>query len=148
MGQLHGRMSPTFRCAIWSTSVLKVNAQGNSFGPGTFAMKNEWKVWRGVETPGWQAADPRVVVTQPMSSSTRNWSDDAGPLRQRRRPGERVASTDCGIGGVCTPKIAWAKLRTLAEGAAFGRQGVVEVTTYGCGSPHLLRDARVWALSR
>ena len=29
-----------------------------------------------------------------------------------------IASTDCGLGGRVHPQIAWAKLRTLSEGAA------------------------------
>jgi 5-methyltetrahydropteroyltriglutamate--homocysteine methyltransferase len=29
-----------------------------------------------------------------------------------------IASTDCGLGGRVHPDIAWAKLKTLAEGAA------------------------------
>jgi 5-methyltetrahydropteroyltriglutamate--homocysteine methyltransferase len=28
-----------------------------------------------------------------------------------------IASTDCGLGGRVHPMVAWAKLRTLAEGA-------------------------------
>jgi 5-methyltetrahydropteroyltriglutamate--homocysteine methyltransferase len=28
-----------------------------------------------------------------------------------------IASTDCGLGGRVHPQIAWAKLRSLAEGA-------------------------------
>jgi len=33
-------------------------------------------------------------------------------------PDNVVASTDCGLGGRIHPEIAWAKLRTLADGAA------------------------------
>ncbi len=29
-----------------------------------------------------------------------------------------IASTDCGLGGRVHPQIAWAKLKTLSEGAA------------------------------
>jgi 5-methyltetrahydropteroyltriglutamate--homocysteine methyltransferase len=33
-----------------------------------------------------------------------------------------VASTDCGLGGRVHPQIAWAKLDTLAKGAAIATQ--------------------------
>jgi len=47
-------------------------------------------------------------------------SDEAGHSSSRRDVGrERViASTDCGLGGRVHPQIAWAKLETLAQGAA------------------------------
>ena len=33
-----------------------------------------------------------------------------------------LAGTDCGLGGRVHPEIAWAKLRSLAEGAALATQ--------------------------
>jgi 5-methyltetrahydropteroyltriglutamate--homocysteine methyltransferase len=33
-----------------------------------------------------------------------------------------LAGTDCGLGGRVHPEIAWAKLKTLAEGAALATQ--------------------------
>jgi 5-methyltetrahydropteroyltriglutamate--homocysteine methyltransferase len=99
--------------------VLKVNAQGISFEAGNARHEHEWKVWRDVKLPDGKLLIPGVVshatnvVEHPELVADRlvRFADVVGRENV-------LASTDCGLGGRVHPDIAWAKLRTLTEGAA------------------------------
>jgi len=99
--------------------VLKVNAQGISFEAGNVRHEHEWKVWRDVKLPDGKLLIPGVVshatnvVEHPELVADRlvRFANVVGRENV-------LASTDCGLGGRIHPDIAWAKLRTLAEGAA------------------------------
>jgi 5-methyltetrahydropteroyltriglutamate--homocysteine methyltransferase len=99
--------------------MLAVNAGAYSFEAGNVRHEHEWKVWRDVKLPDDKILLPGVVshatnvVEHPELVAERI-------LRFAKLVGrERViASTDCGLGGRVHPQIAWAKLETLAQGAA------------------------------
>jgi 5-methyltetrahydropteroyltriglutamate--homocysteine methyltransferase len=99
--------------------MLKVNAQAYSFEAGNVRHEHEWKVWQEVKLPDGKLILPGVVshatnvVEHPELVADRI-------LRFAKLVGrERViASTDCGLGGRIHPDIAWAKLDSLAQGAA------------------------------
>jgi 5-methyltetrahydropteroyltriglutamate--homocysteine methyltransferase len=99
--------------------MLAVNAGAYSFEAGNVRHEHEWKVWQEVELPDDKLILPGVVshatnvVEHPELVAERI-------LRFAKLVGrERViASTDCGLGGRVHPQIAWAKLETLAQGAA------------------------------
>jgi 5-methyltetrahydropteroyltriglutamate--homocysteine methyltransferase len=99
--------------------VLKVNAQGISFEAGNVRHEHEWKVWRDVKLPDGKLLIPGVVshatnvIEHPQLVADRlvRFANVVGRENV-------LASTDCGLGGRVHPDIAWAKLRTLAEGAA------------------------------
>ena len=90
---------------------------------------HEWRVWRdrSAEIPAGLTLAPGVVDTTTnfvehpdlVAERLLRFADIVGPERV-------VASTDCGFGtfagfGAVDPEIAWAKLATLAEGAARAR---------------------------
>jgi len=99
--------------------MLAVNAGAYSFEAGNVRHEHEWKVWQDVKLPDGKLILPGVVshatnvVEHPELVADRI-------LRFANLVGrERViASTDCGLGGRIHPDIAWAKLDTLAQGAA------------------------------
>ncbi|HML09269.1 MAG TPA: cobalamin-independent methionine synthase II family protein [Stellaceae bacterium] len=99
--------------------LLAIDAGAYSFEAGNVRHEHEWKVWRDIKLPDGKLMLPGVVshatnvVEHPEVVADRI-------LRFANLVGrERViASTDCGLGGRIHPQIAWAKLETLAQGAA------------------------------
>ncbi len=99
--------------------MLAVKCQAYSFEAGNVRHEHEWTVWQDVKLPDGKLILPGVVshatnvVEHPELVAQRI-------LRFAKLVGrERViASTDCGLGGRVHPAIAWAKLETLAKGAA------------------------------
>ena len=99
--------------------MLAVNAGAYSFEAGNVRHEHEWKVWQDVKLPDGKIILPGVVshatnvVEHPELVADRilRFADLVGRERV-------IASTDCGLGGRVHPDIAWAKLETLARGAA------------------------------
>jgi 5-methyltetrahydropteroyltriglutamate--homocysteine methyltransferase len=99
--------------------VLGAKVGAISFEAGNVRHEHEWKVWEEVKLPDDKLILPGIVshatnvVEHPELVAERI-------LRFANLVGrERViASTDCGLGGRIHPQIAWAKLETLAQGAA------------------------------
>jgi 5-methyltetrahydropteroyltriglutamate--homocysteine methyltransferase len=99
--------------------MLAINAHAYSFEAGNVRHEHEWKVWQDVKLP-----DGKVILPGVVSHAT-NVVEHSELVAERilrfaNLVGrERViASTDCGLGGRVHPDIAWAKLDTLAQGAA------------------------------
>jgi 5-methyltetrahydropteroyltriglutamate--homocysteine methyltransferase len=99
--------------------MLAANCQGYSFEAGNVRHEHEWTVWEEVKLP-----DGKVILPGVVSHAT-NVVEHPELVAQRilrfaKNVGrERViASTDCGLGGRVHPMIAWAKLESLAQGAA------------------------------
>jgi 5-methyltetrahydropteroyltriglutamate--homocysteine methyltransferase len=99
--------------------MLQIKAGAYSFEAANARHEHEWSVWLDVKLPDDKLILPGVVshatnvVEHPELVAERI-------LRFARLVGrERViASTDCGLGGRIHPDIAWAKLETMAQGAA------------------------------
>ena len=100
-------------------SMLKINAGAYSFEAGNVRHEHEWAVWKDTKLP-----DDRIILPGVVSHTTNVVEH---PELVAERIGrftslvgrERViASTDCGLGGRVHHDIAWAKLETLAQGAA------------------------------
>jgi len=99
--------------------MLKIDCGAYSFEAGNVRHEHEWKVWRDVKLPDDKLILPGVVshatnvVEHPELVADRitRFADLVGRERV-------IASTDCGLGGRIHPDIAWAKLETLAQGAA------------------------------
>jgi 5-methyltetrahydropteroyltriglutamate--homocysteine methyltransferase len=99
--------------------MLAIDAGAYSFEAGNVRHEHEWKVWQDVKLPDGKLILPGVVshatnvVEHPELVADRI-------LRFANLVGrERViASTDCGLGGRIHHQLAWAKLETLAQGAA------------------------------
>ena len=99
--------------------MLAVDCRAYSFEAGNVRHEHEWKVWQEVKLP-----DDRLILPGVVSLAT-NVVEHPELVAERilrfaNLVGrERViAATDCGLGGRVHPQIAWAKLETLAQGAA------------------------------
>lgn len=99
--------------------MLAIDVQAYSFEAGNVRHEHEWKVWQEVKLPDDKLILPGVVshatnvVEHPELVAERilRFANVVGRERV-------IASTDCGLGGRVHPQIAWAKLETLAKGAA------------------------------
>jgi 5-methyltetrahydropteroyltriglutamate--homocysteine methyltransferase len=99
--------------------MLAIDAQAYSFEAGNVRHEHEWRVWQDVKLPAGKLLIPGVVshatnvVEHPDLVADRI-------VRFAKLVGREnvLAGTDCGLGGRVHPEIAWAKLKTLAEGAA------------------------------
>ena len=99
--------------------MLKINAGAYSFEAGNVRHEHEWSVWKDTRLP-----DDKIILPGVVSHAT-NVVEHPELVAERigrfaRLVGrERViASSDCGLGGRVHRDIAWAKLETLAQGAA------------------------------
>lgn len=99
--------------------MLKIDAGAYSFEAGNVRHEHEWTVWKETRLP-----DDKLILPGVVSHATNVVEH---PELVAERIGrfasligrERViASTDCGLGGRVHPDIGWAKLETLAQGAA------------------------------
>ncbi len=99
--------------------MLAIDAGAYSFEAGNVRHEHEYAVWRDVKLP-----DDKLILPGVVSHAT-NVVEHPDLVAERilrfaNLVGrERViASTDCGLGGRVHPDIAWAKLKSLAEGAS------------------------------
>src|ERR687891_2909314 len=99
--------------------MLAVNAGAYSFEAGNVRHEHEWRGWQDVKLPDGKLILPGVVshatnvVEHPELVAERIARFASGVGKDRV-----IASTDCGLGGRVHPQIAWAKLESLAPGAA------------------------------
>ena len=99
--------------------MLAVDCRAYSFEAGNVRHEHEWKVWQDVKLPDGKLIIPGVVshatnvIEHPELVADRivRFARLVGPERV-------IAGTDCGLGGRVHPEVAWAKLETLAKGAA------------------------------
>jgi 5-methyltetrahydropteroyltriglutamate--homocysteine methyltransferase len=98
--------------------MLAVKAQAYLFEAANVRHEHEYKLWETVKLPAGKVLAPGVV----SHATTLIEHPDLVAERIQRfarlvGPENVIASTDCGLGLRCHPQIAWAKLKTLAEGA-------------------------------
>jgi 5-methyltetrahydropteroyltriglutamate--homocysteine methyltransferase len=103
--------------------VLRVRCGGVSFEAANPRHAHEWKVWRDVTIPQDLVLIPGVIDTnstyiehpEVVADRIKNFASIVGPERV-------IASTDCGFGTfiylTVPEQLAYAKLKTLSEGAA------------------------------
>jgi 5-methyltetrahydropteroyltriglutamate--homocysteine methyltransferase len=98
--------------------MLRVKAQAYLVEAANARHEHEWSVWESVKLPAGKILVPGVVthstdiVEHPELVSQRI-------QRYAKLVGKEnvIAGADCGFGGRSHPQIAWAKLRSLVEGA-------------------------------
>ncbi|HXQ49996.1 MAG TPA: cobalamin-independent methionine synthase II family protein [Stellaceae bacterium] len=98
--------------------LLTVKAQGYAIEAANARHEHEWQVWQDVKLPAGKVLIPGVVahatngIEHPelVAWRIRNFAGVVGRENV-------IAGTDCGLGYRVHPQIAWAKLKTLAEGA-------------------------------
>jgi 5-methyltetrahydropteroyltriglutamate--homocysteine methyltransferase len=99
--------------------MLGINAGAYSFEAGNVRHEHEWSVWRDTKLP-----DDKLILPGVVSHATNVVehpelvAERIGRFAQLVGRERVIASTDCGLGGRVHPQIAWAKLETLAAGAA------------------------------
>jgi 5-methyltetrahydropteroyltriglutamate--homocysteine methyltransferase len=99
--------------------LLTVKAQTYLIEAANARHEHEFAVWKTVKLPGHKLLAPGVVshatplIEHPELVAMR--IERFAQIVGRERV---IASTDCGVGLRCHPQIAWAKLKSLAEGAA------------------------------
>jgi 5-methyltetrahydropteroyltriglutamate--homocysteine methyltransferase len=99
--------------------MLAVKCGAYSFEAANVRHEHEWKVWQDVKLPDGKLILPGIVshatnvVEHPELVAERiaRFANLVGKERV-------IASTDCGLGGRVHAQIAWAKLESLAAGAA------------------------------
>jgi 5-methyltetrahydropteroyltriglutamate--homocysteine methyltransferase len=99
--------------------MLRINAGAYSFEAGNVRHEHEWSVWKDNKLP-----DDKIILPGVVSHAT-NVVEHPELVAERigrftKLVGKErvIASTDCGLGGRVYGDIAWAKLETLAQGAA------------------------------
>jgi 5-methyltetrahydropteroyltriglutamate--homocysteine methyltransferase len=105
--------------------MLRVKAQAYLIEGANARHEHEYAVWDSVRLPQGKILIPGVVthstdvVEHPQVVAQRIW-------RFAERVGKEnvIAGCDCGFGGRSHPQIAWAKLRSLTEGAALASKGL------------------------
>jgi 5-methyltetrahydropteroyltriglutamate--homocysteine methyltransferase len=105
--------------------ILEVKARTYSFEAANVRHEHEWRVWQSVKLPPGKMLMPGVVshatnlVEHPQLVADRI-------LRYARIAGREnvIAGTDCGLGGRVHADLAWAKLRTLVDGARLASQSL------------------------
>ena len=103
--------------------VLQVKAQTYSFEAGNVRHEHEWRIWQEAKIPDGKMLMPGVVshatnlIEHPQLVADRILRFAAIVGRENV-----IAGTDCGLGGRVHAELAWAKLKSLAEGARLASQ--------------------------
>ena len=126
-GSWHGPHTYDLPLADIVDVMLSVKARFYSFEAANVRHEHEYAVWERVKLPAGKMIMPGVVthstdlVEHPELVSQRI-------QRFARLVGAEhvIASTDCGFGGRTHPQIAWAKLRSLCEGAALASRALAQ----------------------
>jgi 5-methyltetrahydropteroyltriglutamate--homocysteine methyltransferase len=117
-GSWHGPHTTDIPLRDVADVMLQVKAQAYSVEAGNVRHEHEYKAWQEVKLPEGKLLIPGVVshatnvVEHPEVVAARliSYANIVGRENV-------VAGTDCGLGGRVHPEIAWAKLRSLADGA-------------------------------
>ena len=106
--------------------MLKVKAQAYLIEGANARHEHEYAVWDGVQLP-----EGKILIPGVVTHSTDVVEHPQVVAQRIQRFAERVgrenviAGCDCGFGGRSHPQIAWAKLRSLSEGAALATRALL-----------------------
>ena len=102
--------------------MLRVKAKFYSFEAANVRHEHEYHLWEHVKLPPGKVIMPGVVThSTDLIEHPQLVAERIGRFARLVGPEHVVASADCGFGGRTHPQIAWAKLRSLCEGAALAR---------------------------
>jgi len=124
-GSWHGPHAYDLEMKDFVDIMLRAKAQAYSFEAANARHEHEYAVWETVKLPAGKIVMPGVVthstdvVEHPELVSRR--IQRFAKLVGRENV---IASTDCGFGGRSHPQIAWAKLKSLADGAALASKAL------------------------
>jgi len=124
-GSWHGPHAYDIEMSHMVDLMLRVNAQAYLFEAANARHEHEHVLWDTVRLPEGKILVPGVVthstdvIEHPelVSQRIQNFARRAGAANV-------MAGADCGFGGRSHPQIAWAKLKSLAEGAALASRAL------------------------
>jgi 5-methyltetrahydropteroyltriglutamate--homocysteine methyltransferase len=124
-GSWHGPHAFDIELAQVVDLMLKVKAQAYLVEAANARHEHEYAVWDKLKLP-----EGKILVPGVVTHSTDVVEHPELVAQRIRRFAKRVgrenviAGADCGFGGRCHPQIAWAKLKSLAEGAALATKAL------------------------
>ena len=99
--------------------MLSVKARFYSFEAANVRHEHEYRVWESVKLPEGKVIIPGVIThSTDLIEHPQLVSERIQRFTRLVGPENVIAGTDCGFGGRTHPQIAWAKLKSLCEGAA------------------------------
>jgi 5-methyltetrahydropteroyltriglutamate--homocysteine methyltransferase len=124
-GSWHGPHAYDIEMAHMVDIMLSVRAQAYLFEAANARHEHEHVVWERMKLPDGKILVPGVithstdVVEHPelVSQRIQNFAKHVGKENV-------MAGADCGFGGRSHPQIAWAKLKSLADGAVLASQAL------------------------
>jgi 5-methyltetrahydropteroyltriglutamate--homocysteine methyltransferase len=118
-GSWHGPHSTDIPMKHLVDLMLGVNADYYSFEAANARHEHEWKLWKDVKLPAGKKILPGIVThSTNLIEDPELVADRICRFAEAVGRDNVIASTDCGLGGRVHPQIAWAKLKSLSEGAA------------------------------
>ena len=124
-GSWHGPHAHDVPFADMVDVMLAVNATFYSFEAANVRHEHEWRVWERVKLPAGKVIMPGVVThSTDLIEHPELVSERIQRFAKLVGPEHVIASADCGFGGRSHPQIAWAKLRSLTEGAALATRAL------------------------
>ena len=123
-GSWHGPHAHDLPLADFVEVMLSVKARYYSFEAANVRHEHEYEVWRDVRLPQDKVIIPGVVThSTDLVEHPRLVAQRIERFARLVGPERVIAGTDCGFGGRVHPQIAWAKLRSLVEGARLASRG-------------------------
>ncbi len=124
-GSWHGPHAYDLGLKHLAPLLLSVNAQAYLIEAANARHEHEYKVWESVKLPEGKILIPGVIthstdVVEHPELVAQRIDRFAGLVGKENL----IAGADCGFGGRTHPQIAWAKLRSLVEGAKLASQSL------------------------
>jgi len=117
-GSWHGPHTTDIPMKHLADLMLAVNCDYYSFEAANARHEHEWKLWKDIKLPAGKKILPGVVThSTNLIEHPEVVADRICRFAEAVGRDNVIASTDCGLGGRVHPQIAWAKLKTLSEGA-------------------------------
>jgi 5-methyltetrahydropteroyltriglutamate--homocysteine methyltransferase len=124
-GSWHGPHAHDIPMADMIDVMLAVKAQTYLFEAANARHEHEYTLWETVQLPPGKILAPGVVThSTPLVEHPELVSQRIQRFARIVGAENVIASTDCGLGLRCHPQIAWAKLRSLTEGAALASRAL------------------------
>jgi 5-methyltetrahydropteroyltriglutamate--homocysteine methyltransferase len=124
-GSWHGPHAHDIPMADLVDVMLAVKAQTYLFEAANARHEHEYTLWETVKLPAGKILAPGVVThSTPLVEHPELVSQRIQRFAKIVGRENVIASTDCGLGLRCHAQIAWAKLRSLAEGAALASRAL------------------------
>ena len=124
-GSWHGPHAHDIPLADLVDVMLAIKAQTYLFEAANARHEHEYTLWEEVDLPDGKILAPGVVThSTPLIEHPELVSQRIQRFANIVGRENVIASTDCGLGLRCHPQIAWAKLKTLADGAALASKAL------------------------